>query len=141
MIIKKYTEFLKEELEAETDLPENTIDENEESEESESFSKYQEVIDEIKRLIEETINKNGGEFNQFILSLVKDPENVKIEGLINESDIYDFYLKYRNQVDEVLNTTKFYQQTPDENGCLGLYEYVIFGTNQSIIEFVKLMSK
>ena len=140
MKIKKYNQFLKEEVEAEAELPENTI-ENEESEQNKISSNYQEATDEIKKLVEKTIEKNGGELNQFILSFIKDPENIKIEGLINDSDIYDFYLKFRNQVDEILNTIKFYQQTPDDNGCLGLYDYIILGTNRAIIEFAKLLSK
>jgi len=140
MKIKKYNQFLKEEVEAETELPENTI-ENEESESSQLAANYQEVTDEITKMIKETIKRSGGEFNQFLSSYLKDPENIKIEGLINESDIYDFYLKFRNQIDEILEKTKFYQQTPDENGCLGLYDYIILGTNKAIIEFVKLISK
>lgn len=138
MKVKKWTEFLKEEVEAEAELPENTI-ENEESDAKKVSDNYQEVTDEIKKMIEETIDKSGGEFNQFVSSFIKDPESVKIEGLINESDVYDFYLKFRNQIDEILNTTKFYQQTPDENGILGLYDYIILGTNKAILEFVKLI--
>jgi hypothetical protein len=139
MKIKKYTQFLKEEVEIDTDLPENTI-ENEEELDKEN-SNYDEVTEELKKMIESTICKSGGEYNQFISSFIKDSDNVKIEGLINESDIYDFYLKFRNQVDEILNDTKFYQQTPDENGCLGLYDYVILGTNKAILEFAKLLGK
>lgn len=139
MKVKKYNQFLKEEVEAETDLPENTI-ENEEGEENADQSNYQEVLDELEKMIRKTLEKSGGEYEQFIDSFIKDPEEVKIEGLINDADIYDFYLKFRNQIDEVLNTTKFYQQTPDENGCLGLYDYVILGTNKSILEFLKMLS-
>ena len=44
--------------------------------------------------------------NDFIESFVRNPEESQIEGLINDSDIYDFYLKYRNQVDEILSKIK-----------------------------------
>jgi len=46
-------------------------------------------------MIEATIDNSGGEFKQFVESLLKNPDDAKIEGLINDSDIYDFYLKYR----------------------------------------------
>jgi hypothetical protein len=104
-------------------------------------NKFQEVIDEVKSLIESTIENSGGEFKSFIDSFIKDPNEVKIEGLINESDIYDFYLKYRNQIDECLNDINFYDNPPSEIGALGLYEYTIKGTMFSVQEFVKQLSK
>jgi hypothetical protein len=104
-------------------------------------SKFQEVIDEVKSLIESTIENSGGDFESFIDSFIKEPNEVRIEGLINESDIYDFYLKYRNQIDESLNDINFYDNPPSEIGALGLYEYTIKGTMISVQEFVKQLSK
>lgn len=109
--------------------------------ESDDPSKYVEVTDEVKKLIEQTIDKSGGEFNSFVESFIKNPEEVKIEGFINESDIYDFYLKYRNQIDEVLNSIKFYQTTPEEMNVFGLYDYIIKGTQKSMEEFVKMLGE
>ncbi len=108
--------------------------------ESDDPSKYTEVIDEIKKLIENTIDKSGGEFKTFVESFIKSPDDVKIEGLINDSDIYDFYLKFRNQIDEVLNTVKFYQVSPEEMNVFGLYDFMIKGTQKSIEEFVKMLN-
>lgn len=81
--------------------------------EADDASKYTEVTDEVKKMINATIDKSGGEFKSFVESFIKNPDDVKIEGLINYSDIYDFYLKYRNQIDEVLNSIKFYGETPE----------------------------
>lgn len=105
--------------------------------ESIDANKFQEVLDEIKTLIESSVDNSGGDFKSFVESFIKDPSNFKIEGLINESDIYDFYLKYRNQIDECLNDIKFYDNPPSEIGALGLYEYTIKGTMTSVEEFVK----
>jgi hypothetical protein len=104
-------------------------------------NKFQEVIDEVKKMIENTIEKGGGEFKSFVESYIKNPKEVKIEGLINDSDIYDFYLKYRNQIDECLNDIKFYDTNPSELGTFGLYEYTINGTLSAVLEFVKELSK
>ena len=109
--------------------------------ESDDPAKYTEVTDEIKSMIDKTVDKNGGEFNQFVESFIKSPEDVKIEGLINDSDIYDFYLKYRNQIDEVLNSIKFYQTPPEEMNVFGLYDFMIKGTQKSIEEFVKMLGE
>ena len=104
--------------------------------EADDASKYTEVTDEVKKMIEKTIEKSGGEFKSFVDSFIKNPEDVKIEGLINDSDIYDFYLKYRNQIDEVLNTIKFYGETPESINVFGLYDFIIKGTQKAIQEFV-----
>ncbi len=100
--------------------------------------KYKEVLDEIKSMIESTIERSGGEFNSFVESYIKDSESVKIEGLINESDIYEFYLKFRNQIDELLNDIKFYDTPASELSSFGLYDFLIKGTLKSIDEFVKM---
>lgn len=105
---------------------------------SSSNSKYDEIKDEIKSMIESTIENSGGEFNTFIDSLLKNPEDVKIEGLINDSDIYDFYLKWRNDVDEILNDVKFFDEAPVESNAFGLYAYTIKGTERSIEEVIKM---
>lgn len=104
-------------------------------------NKFSEVIDEIKSMIESTIDKSGGDFKSFVDSFIKTPDDVKIEGLINESDIYDFYLKYRNQIDEVLNTVKFYGETPESINVFGLYDFIIKGTQKAIQEFVKMLGE
>lgn len=121
-MIKRYYQFIKEADES----VENT----------DNSSKYSEVKDEIKSMIEKTIEKSGGEFNSFIDSLIKNPEDVKIEGLINDSDIYDFYLKWRNDIDEILNEIKFFDEMPSEINAFGLYDYLIKGTQKSIEQFV-----
>ena len=79
-------------------------------------------------------------FDTFIESYIKDPEEVKIEGLINDSDIYDFYLKYRNQIDDCLKDIKFYDRTATEVNAFSLYEYVIKGTNVAVKEFVSSLA-
>jgi hypothetical protein len=104
-------------------------------------NKFQEVIEEVKKMIEKTIEKSGGEFKSFVESFIKDPKEVKIEGFINDSDIYDFYLKYRNQIDECLNDVKFFDKPASETGSFGLYEYTINGTQAAVVEFIKELSK
>ncbi len=107
--------------------------------ESDDPSKYVEVTDKIMDMIKSTIDRSGGEVDQFIQSYIKNPEDVKIEGLINDSDVYDFYLKYRNQIDEVLGSVKFFQSPPDESNVFGLYDFTIVGTMRAIEEFVKML--
>jgi len=104
-------------------------------------SKYTEIKDEIKSMIEKTVENSGGEFASFVDKFVKEPEDVKIEGLINDSDLYDFYLKFRNDIDEILNDIKFFGNAPSEVNAIGLYDYLIKGTQKAIEESVKLLTE
>jgi hypothetical protein len=109
---------------------------NEADETVENSQKFTEVKEEIKSMIEKTIEKSGGEFSSFVESFKKNPEDVKVEGFINDSDIYDFYLKWRNDIDEKLNDIKFFDEAPSKNNSFGLYEYIINGTEKAFKEFV-----
>lgn len=120
-MIKKYYQFIKEADE----IGENTS------------SKFTEVKEEIKTMIENTIEKSGGEYDSFIDSFKKNPEDVKVEGFINDADIYDFYLKWRNDIDEMLSDINYFDEVPSKNNSFGLYEYVIKGTERAFQEFVK----
>lgn len=141
-MIKKYIEFIKEADETEEVSTESTPAQGEaqpaETDASDS-SKFTEIKDEIKSMIEKTIEKSGGELNQFVESFNKNPEDVKIEGFINDSDIYEFFLKWRNDIDEVLNDIKFFDENPVEINAIGLYDYVIKGTEKALQEVVKMI--
>jgi hypothetical protein len=137
-MLKRYSQFINEAEEVQqpteqTNAPEGikTLDN----------SKYPEVMEEVQKMIENTIQKSGGELNAFIESFEKNPEDVKVEGFINDSDVYDFYLKFRNDVDEILNNIKFYDESPTEVNAFGLYEYVIKGTERAFMEVVKMINK
>lgn len=139
-MIKKYSQFINEADQVETQVQAEQPVESEGIKSLDS-SKYTEVKEEINKMIENTIQKSGGELNTFIESFEKNPEDVKVEGFINDSDIYDFYLKFRNDIDEILNNIKFYDESPTEVNAFGLYEYVIKGTERAFMEVVKMINK
>lgn len=129
-MIKKYLEFIKEADEVtETPAVEST--------EKTDSGKYTELKDEVKSMIEKTIEKSGGEFKSFVDKFIKSPEDVKIEGFINDSDIYEFYLKFRNDIDELLNDIKYFNEVPSESNTFGLYDYIINGTEKAVSQVVK----
>jgi deoxyribodipyrimidine photolyase len=130
-MIKKYLHFIKE-----ADETEVTPDSTETKTDS---SKYTDLSSEVKSMIEKTIENSGGEFKSFTDKFVKSPEDVKIEGFINDSDIYEFYLKFRNDIDELLNDIKYFDEVPSESNTFGLYDYIISGTERAVIEAVKTL--
>ena len=77
-MIKKYLQYIKEADE---------VEQVQSQQETSDPSKYEEVSSAVKTMIEKTIEKSGGEFSSFVDSLLKNPEDVKIEGFINDSDI------------------------------------------------------
>lgn len=138
MKLKRYVQFLTEADETEAQVPEESQATAEETDASDS-SKYTEVIEEVKSMIDKTIEESGGESKSFIKSYTKNPKDVKIRGFINDADIYEFYLKWRNDIDEILNNLKFFDEMPTKNNAFGLYEYVIKGTEKAFLEIVKMI--
>ena len=149
MKLKKYIEFLKEADEnqvdvnnvAETDTPETDVEDvdSEEIYNKVDSSQYSEIKDAVKKMIEDTIGEKGGEFSDFISKFLENPKDVKVEKFINDSDIRDFYLKFRNDVDEILNKINFYSETPEDSKAFGLDEYVIKGTERAFKEVVTML--
>ena len=138
MNIKRYVQFLTEADETEAQVPEESQATAEETDASDS-SKYTEVVDEVKSMIEKTVEEYGGELKSFIKSYTKNPKDVKVRGFINDADIYDFYLKWRNDIDEILNNLKFFDEVPTKNNAFGIYEYAIKGTEKAFLEIVKMI--
>lgn len=136
-MIKKYYQFINEAEEVSDPADKVPAEKASESEGDRSDVKFTELKEEIKSKIKKTIENSGGEFSQFVDSYKKNPEDVKIETLINDSEIYEFYLKWRNDIDELLNNINFFDEVPTEINAFGLYEYVIKGTERAIKECVK----
>lgn len=126
-MIKKYLQFIKESDESNS----------EDNSDITTESKFTDLKDEIKSLIEKTVENNGGDYESFKDKFIKDPVDTKIEGLINDSDIYEFYLKFRNDIDELLNDLNYFDEVPSESNTFGLYDYIINGTERSVLEVVK----
>ena len=105
-------------------------------EENEFYKKFDNISDDVKDKIEKTIKNSGGEYSSFLEAFIKESD-VKIEKLINDSDVYDFYLKYIDDIDVILNDIKFFNESPSSKNTFGLYNYLVLGTNEAIREIVK----
>jgi hypothetical protein len=106
---------------------------------NEQNSEYQELIDAVNELVRKTVEQTGGDYKQLLDNYIQNPEDVNIEGLINDSDIYDFYIKHRTEIDALLNTLGFYGETPESIGSFGLYDLVVTGTRRAIDEVVRML--
>ena len=91
----------------------------------------------MRDLIEKSLKTSDEKTIQdFIDAYIRNPEDTQIEGLINDADIYEFYLKYRNNIDEKLSDDKFYDEKPSEMECFSLYDYIVKGTKRALKEFM-----
>lgn len=100
-------------------------------------NKFKDVKSELIDMIEKSLETSDSKtFEDFTSAIIRNPEESKIEGLINDSDVYEFYLKYRNDIDECLTDVKYYDEIPSENNIFGLYDYIVKGTNRAVIELI-----
>ena len=126
-MIKKYLEFITEDANDEIGIKSMDSD------------NYTDITDEVNSMIKKTIEASGGEYKSFLTSFIQNSEDVKVDGFINDSDIYEFYLKFRNDIDEILNNIRFFDTPSTELNAYGLYEYVIKGTERAFSEIVKMI--
>lgn len=91
----------------------------------------------IIEMLEASVNSSDmNVFQEFIDSYLKDPDKTNIEGLINDSDVWDFYSKWTNDIDEILDKVKWFEEIPSENNSYGVYDYVIKSTKRAIKEAI-----
>ena len=110
--------------------------------------KYSSKLDDkylsLKKAILELID-NSDKFEKdsdievYIDKLIENKEN--LIGLTDDADIYNFYLKYIGQIDELCNDTNFFEITPIEMNIISLYDYIIEGTKYSVEEILKILKK
>lgn len=96
------------------------------------------LTDAIDAMIEETVNTGDIKTKEgFIQAYLKDDaEDTEIIGLINDSDVYEFYLKYRVEVDEVLNKIDFFDEAPSADNIFGVYDYIVYATKFAVKNIV-----
>lgn len=92
-------------------------------------------IDNILDIFSESIGTDDkSTLNKSISTYISDDESIAIKGLTNDSDIYDFFIKYTNDIDKVLKEINHYDKTPNDLNALGLYDYIIVSTKLAIKE-------
>ena len=130
MEIKKYVQFLAEAAGSVKDV-----------------TAFDGIKDSIRGMIEETLKNSGGtDIKTFASKYVQDNENpsknsggTSIEGLINDDQIYDFWLEFENEIDELLNQIGFFNDSPADINAMGTYKYIIEATKKAILEIVRLL--
>jgi hypothetical protein len=102
---------------------------NESSEKSSSTMKK-----EVNKMLKKTAGKERDEFVDKIKE--KGLENVNLEGFINDSDIYEFYLTYQSEIDSILNDADWFNKKPSSYAAFSLYDIIIKGTRFAVEKII-----
>jgi hypothetical protein len=64
-------------------------------------------------------------------------DSTSIEGLIEDNDIFNFYLKHQSDIDTILNKNGYLQKSPVDNNVFGLFDIMLDGTKEAILDILK----
>ena len=110
--MKKFTIYLKEAEEVKIDIK---------------------LKEELLEMVKKSLNTSDAKtVNDFIEAYKEDSDKNQIEGLVNDADVYDFYLKFMDEIDEILSESNFFEKTPKELNTFSLYTYLVAGTKNAV---------
>lgn len=102
------------------------------------------TYDKLTKAVNDLVRKNLSKSDfktkkELITQYLKDEDKTPMEGFINDSDIYEFYLKYRDDIDDLLLDIRWFDEVPTENNIYSIYDYIIVSTKKAFREIVKDM--
>lgn len=116
---------------------------------NEDITSFEDKISgEYKSLKRGVLDLIGGTINSSELSNYKNfideyissgykKENEVISEFVEDNDIFNFYLKYKGDIDELLTDKEFFDQPGKDNDIFSLYDYVIVGTKLAVYNCVE----
>lgn len=136
MIVRKYKDYLVESMKIE-DIS-NKFSEN-----------YLELKTDLVEMIEDTLKESRNtdlrmtDFEDFITDYISSGKEAKlIDKLLEDNDIFNFYLKHQTDIDSFLyKDNKYMDETPVSHNVYSLYDVVIDGTKDSILEMLIIIQK
>jgi len=109
----------------------------------ESFPELKkDLLDLIDMTLEASDIKNvkKEDLNDFMTDYITAGKDADmIDELIEDNDIFNFYLKHQSDFDELLNDTGYMEKSPQENNVFSLYDVTIDGTKQGILSLMEIM--
>ena len=105
--------------------------------------KYKGLKDDLMEYVKKS---SKGKDQEFIKKWVEESKNeneektVTLEGLIQDIDLYEFYLRYKEDIDNILKKEGYFEDHQEHKNVSGLNDYVINGTKKAISLCMKEMS-
>ena len=104
--------------------------------------KYKSLKRGTLALLEETIDDTEKLVNvqNFIDSYIKDPEKNTLVGFVDDAEIYNFYLKFQGNIDEICSDYEYFDESPSENNIFSLYNFIVHGTKFAVYKIMNILS-
>jgi len=96
--------------------------------------KYSSLKIGIIKLLNETLDGDQSKLEDYINDYMDEESDIILEGFIEDADIFDFYLKYQSDIDQILLDNDYYDDPPEVES---LYNYVINGTVDAVFYCMK----
>jgi hypothetical protein len=93
------------------------------------------TIDLLDKSIDDVSNKNQVE--SFIKEYINNPEIGKLDEFVEDGDIFNFYLKYQSDIDDICNNNNWFDESPKSKNIFSLYSLILEGTRFGVIECMK----
>lgn len=109
---------------------------------TETDGAYSELKEAILKMVEDSISSTDPKLTkEFLEAYIKDDEKTLMVGFVNDSDIYDFYIKYTDLIDQILMDLNYFDEAPIDNNLYGVYDYVVGSTKIAVKKFVESLVK
>lgn len=96
---------------------------------------YERLTKGVNDLVRKNLSKSDFKTKKDLATAyLRDEGKNPIEGFINDSDIYEFYLKYRDDVDDLLLDLRWFDEVPTDNNIYSIYDYIILSTKKAFRE-------
>jgi len=103
--------------------------------------KYKSLKRGILELIDGTINSSElVNYQNFINKYIEESDTV-IENFVEDNDVFNFYLKYKGDIDELLVDKEFFDKPARDNDIFSLYDYVIVGTREAVSDGMEILQE
>jgi hypothetical protein len=77
----------------------------------------------------------------FISEYISNPDKGTLHEFVENNDIFNFYLKYQSDIDELCNEEKFFEDAPSKNQVFSLYDFIISGTKLAVLKCMGMLKE
>jgi len=97
----------------------------------------------ILELVENSVQDTTELINvqNFISDYIKEPDSTNLNNFVEDNDIFDFYLKYQVDIDQLCVDNGYFDDIPKNKNVFSLYNFVIEGTKFAVIEGMKIIQE
>ena len=105
--------------------------------------KYETLKNGILILVEDSVDNSEDLVNvqNYINESSESLDDSPLIGFVDDADIYDFYIKYQTDIDDICNNNAWFSKTPTEENIFSLYQYIINGSKYGVKQCLKILQK